>query len=408
MFYVGILRYRFVAFVANAPRLRAIAKHNHEAAITNEFGDVVCKPFPFSNTSDGCDKVLVALAKLGANKADTIIAMEATGHYWLNVYSFFSEYEFNIKVVNPIQSDSFRSLSIRKCKTDAVDAVLIAELIRFGKYSSCSVPEESLVAIKNLSRFHFFVVDTCSDLKRKVIALLDQVFPEYGDLFSDTFGATSRELLLKFTIPEEFMEISTVKLTNFIKLASKGRMGRATAEKVKQAAISSFGVKYALESFTFELRMLMEQLNFAENQLSELDKEIARILQLTDGAILTTITGIGSTLAAVIIGELGDISKFDSPKKVVAYAGIDASVSQSGQFVGTQSKISKRGSPYLRRALFLAATVASFKDPALSKFYSDKIAQGKHHKQAVISVAHKLCNIIWKILNTQVPYVPNI
>jgi transposase len=335
MFYVGI----------------DIAKHNHEAAILDDSGNVVCKPFSFLNSSDGCNKVLAALAKLGASKPDTVIAMEATGHYWLGVYSFFCDYGFDVKVVNPIQSDSFRSLSIRKCKTDSVDSVNIAQLIRFGKYSSCSVPDENLPAIKNLCRFRFFVVDTCSDIKRKVIAILDRVFPEYANPFSDTFGTTSRESLGKFSVPEDFLNVSTTKLTNFIKSVSKGRLGKDTAIKIKSAAENSFEIKFALDSFTFQLRMLMEQLDFAENQPSYLDAEISRLLQTADGDILTTIT-FGTTLSAVVIGEIGSISKFDSPKKLVAYAGIDASVVQSGQFTGSQSKISKRGSPYLRRALF--------------------------------------------------------
>jgi len=391
MFYVGI----------------DIAKRSHEAAVIDDKGMVSVKPFSFSNTIEGCQKVLAALTKINAPKDEVIVAMEATGHYWLNVYSFFIEYGFDVKVVNPIQSDSFRDLSIRKCKTDSIDCVLIAELIRFGKYSSCTVPDETLVAIKNLSRYRFFIVDSCADLKRKAICLLDQVFPEYDSLFSDIFGITSRELLMKFTIPEEFLDVSATKLTKFIAKTSKGRLGRSKAEQIQSAAQNSFGLKYATESFTFQLRMILEQINFAENQLTELNREIERLLESVGGIILTTITGFGSTLAAAVFGELGEISKFDSPKKIVAYAGIDASVAQSGQFIGTQGKISKRGSPYLRRALYLAANIAAFKDPALSVYYANKIAQGKHHKQAVLAVARKLCNIIWAVWNSKKPYEPH-
>jgi transposase len=392
MFYVGI----------------DIAKRSHQAAIVDDKGSVIVKPFSFANTVEGCQKVLAALTKVNAPKDEVIVAMEATGHYWLNVYSFFIEYDFNVKVVNPIQSDSFRDLSIRKCKTDSIDCVLIAELIRFGKYSSCSVPDETLVAIKNLSRYRFYVVDSCADLKRKAIALLDQVFPEYDSLFSDIFGITSRELLMKFTIPEEFLDVSATKLANFISKASKGRLGRNKAEQIQSAAQNSFGLKYATDSFAFQLRMILEQIDFAEKQLDELDREVNRLLESAGGLILTTITGFGATLAAAVYGELGEISKFDSPKKIVAYAGIDASIVQSGQFLGTQSKISKRGSPYLRRALFLAANVAAFKDPALSVYYAQKIAQGKHHKQAVLAVARKLCNIIWAVWNSKKPYEPRL
>ena len=337
---------------------------------------------------------------------DVVVAMEATGQYWLGVYSFFLEKGFAVKVLNPIQTESFRNLNIRKCKTDTIDSINIADLVRFGKYSTCAVPDENIVALKNLSRFRLYLVDSCADLKKKAICLLDQVFPEYESLFSDTFGATSRELLLKFGTPDEFISISTTKLANFIKTASKGRLGKAKAEQVKQAAENSFGVDFAVQSFAFQLRLIVEQIDFVEQQIAELDKQIADLIQSTTATVLTTITGIGTTLAGIIIGEVADIHKFDAPKKLLAYAGLDASTSQSGQFIGTKSKISKRGSPYLRRALYLAANIAAFKDPALSLFYQKKISQGKHHKQAVIAVAHKLVNIIWAVWRSGKPYTP--
>lgn len=265
MFYVGI----------------DIAKHNHEAAILDGNGDAVCKPFSFPNTADGCNKIITVFAKHNIAKENVIVAMEATGHYWLSVYSFFVDLGYDVKVLNPIQTDSFRDLSIRKCKNDIVDSINIAKLIRYGEFSACKAPNESTVAIKNLSRFRFFLVDSCSDLKRKAISLLDQVFPEYASLFSDTFGITSRELLLKFTIPEEFLSVSTTKLTNFIEKASRGRLGRTKAEKIKLAAESSFGVTFATQSFAFQLRLIVQQIDFIENQLDELEKQITNLLDET-------------------------------------------------------------------------------------------------------------------------------
>lgn len=390
MFYIGI----------------DIAKHNHEAVILDNNGDIIEKPFSFKNTADGCNKILAAFTKHDISKDNVIIAMEATGHYWLSVYSFFVDYCFDVKVVNPIQTDAFRSLSIRKCKNDVIDSINIAKLIRFGEYSSCKVPDENVIALKNLSRYRFYLVDCCSDLKRKAIALLDQVFPEYADLFSNLFGITSRELLLKYTIPEEFLTVSTKKLTNFIEKASRGRLGKSKAEQLKSAAQNSFGITYATKSFAFQLKQIVEQIDFIENQLSEAEAEISALLKNTTAAILLSVTGIGPSICASIAGEIADIFKFDSPKKVVAYAGLDASVVQSGQFTGTQSKISKRGSPFLRRALYLAANIAAFKDPVLSKYYAKKISQGKHHCQALIAVAGKLVNIIWAVWRSGVAYTP--
>lgn len=384
-----------------------IAKGSHEAAIISEDGKLVCSPFSFPNTENGCEKILAAFTKHDIAKDDVIIAMESTGIYWLSVYSFFIDYGFDVKVINPIQTNSFRNLNIRKCKTDIIDSVNIAQLVRFGKYSSCALPDEKIIALKNLSRYRFFLVDNCAQLKSKVIHLLDQVFPEYEKLFSNVSGTTSKELLLKFTIPEEFLEISTVKLTNLIDKLSYHRLGRTKAEEIKRAAQGSFGVSFATKSFAFQIKQIIEQLNFIEQHLDELEKEITDILAQTDAAVLTSITGIGSVLAAAIVGEVGDIQKFDSPSKLLAYAGLDTSIMQSGQFLGTQGKISKRGSPLLRRAFYLAALVAAFKDPALSQFYARKMSQGKHHKQALIAVAHKLVNITWAIWRSGKPYIPH-
>lgn len=287
-----------------------------------------------------------------------------------------------------------------------MDSIVIAQLLRFGQFSACNVPNENIIALKNLSRFHFSLVDLCSDLKRKVICLLDQVFPEYESLFSDVFGVASKQLLLSFNTPDDFARISTTKLANFLHKASRGRLGRDKAESIKSAAKNSIGVSFALNSFSFQIKQLVEQIEFTEKQIEELDDEISKLLTATDCAVITTVTGISDVLGAAIVGEIGDISRFESAPKLVAYAGLDASVKQSGDFTGTKNKISKRGSPYLRRVLWLAAFVASQHDPVLSMYYSNLIARGKSHKLAITAVSRKLCNIVWAVLKTKVPYTP--
>ena len=150
---------------------------------------------------------------------------------------------------------------------------------------------------------------------------------------------------------------------------------------------------------------MLEQIKFIENQLKELEKEIIELLSQTN-QVITTIPGIGNVLGAIIIGEISDISRFDSAPKLVAYAGLDVRVSQSGQFIAAQMKISKKGSPYLRRAIWMAATVAAFSDPVLSEYYQSLRARGKHHLTAVGAVARKLCNIIFAVLRDNKPYIP--
>lgn len=391
MFYVGI----------------DIAKKNHEASIIDSNGKLLDKSISFSNSESGCNKLLALLEKFEAKSSNVIIGMEATGHYWLSLYSHLLELGFTVYVINPIQSDAFRKMYIRQTKNDSKDSFIIAQIMRFGEFSTTSLADEDIMALRQLSRYRFSLVDECSDWKRKCIALLDQVFPEYSKLFSDIFGVASKELLSNYPTPEDMMSIDANTLSDLLSEASRGRFGVSKASEIQESASNTFGISFAKDAFAFQIKQIIAQINFIEVQLKELESEISTLLHKTN-QVITTIIGIGDVLGAVIIGEIGDISRFESASQLVAYAGLDASVKQSGDFVGTDTKISKRGSPYLRRAIWLAATVAAFKDPALSVYYQSLKARGKHHLTAIGAVARKMCNIIFAVLTNDKPYVPNI
>ncbi len=382
-----------------------IAKHKHEASFIDSDGKALIDSISFSNTKEGCEKITAVFEKLDVSVYDVVIGMEATGHYWLSVYTFFLELGFSVKVINPIQSEAFRKMYIRQTKNDSVDSFIIAQIMRFGEYSSSGLAEENIIALRQLSRYRLALVDACSDCKRRVIALLDQVFPEYDSFFSDTFGKTSEEILLSCPTPEELLEVSTRKLTNILNKASHGRFGKEKAQELKAAAKGTFGVAFAKDAFSFQIKQLMEQIVFLENQLSELEEQIANLLHETNQYI-TTISGIGDTIGAIIVSEIGDINRFDRPNQLVAYAGLDVTVKQSGEFSGTRNRISKRGSPYLRRAIWLAAQRAAFCDPVLSEYYQSLRVRGKHHLTAIGGVARKMCNIIFVILKENRPYHP--
>ncbi|WP_124100049.1 IS110 family transposase [Ruminococcus sp. Marseille-P6503] len=382
-----------------------IAKYKHEASVIDINGKTLLDSIPFANDKQGCGKILAVFEKFEIAPDDVIIGMEATGHYWLSVYAFFLELGYTVKVINPIQSEAFRKMYIRQTKNDSKDSYIIAQIMRFGDYSASSLSEENITALRQLSRYRLALVDACGDCKRRVIALLDQVFPEYDKLFSDTFGSSSTELLLNCPTPEDMLAISTRKLTNILNKASHGKFGKEKAEELKAAAKNTFGIAFAKDAFSFQIKQLMQQVVFLENQLSELEEQISNLLHETNQYI-TTITGIGDVLGAIIVSEIGDINRFERPNQLVAFAGLDVTVKQSGEFSGTKNKISKRGSPYLRRAIWLAAQRAAFCDPVLSEYYQSLRARGKHHLTAVGGVARKLCNIIFVILKENRPYLP--
>ena len=380
-----------------------IAKYKHEASVIDATGVALLDSISFPNSKEGCEKLLALYRRQGISKDDLLIGMEATGHYWLSVYGYLLDQGFEVKVINPIQSEAFRRMYIRQTKNDRKDSFIIAQIMRFGQFSTTSLSEETIVALRQLSRYRLALVDTCGDCKRRVIALLDQVFPEYDALFSDTFGVTSKEVLSQYPTPEDLLTVSTRKLSNLLEKTSHGRLGKEKAEQLKAAAANSFGVSFARDAFAFQIRQLVEQMEFLERQVTELEAQISSLLKQT-GSYITTIPGIGDTLGAIILSEIGDIHRFNAPNKLVAFAGLDVRVTQSGEFTGTRQKISKRGSPYLRRAIWLAASRAAFCDPILSEYYQSLRARGKHHLTAIGAVSRKLCNIIFAILSEDRPY----
>ena len=384
-----------------------IAKRNHEVSIIDADGKILSKSISIANSQKGLDTFNNYLSSFNVTSENSIIGMESTGHYWLNLYSFLVNLNFNVFVINPIQTNTFRKMYIRKTKNDSKDSYIIAQIMRFGEFSSSSISDENIFAIRQLSRYRSSLVDECSNWKRKVITILDQVFPEYSDLFSDTFGVTSKELLSKYPLPENMLEVSTKELTSLLNKASKGRFGIGKAQEIKEYATKSFGIYFAKETFSFQIKQIINQISFIESQLKELEKEITNILKTLNSEI-TTITGIGDILGASILGEIGDISRFEKASQLVAFAGLDVAINQSGEFTGTEMKITKRGSPYLRRSIWIAATIACFKDPALSVYYKKLIDRGKKHLTAVGAVARKMCNIIFSVLKNKKPYTPNI
>ena len=383
-----------------------IGKNTHVASMMDDSGRVIFKAFSFPNTSEGGQALFTKISSYSSDTSCFEIGMEATGHYWLSVYSFLFEKGFLLHVINPIQTDGWRrGTEIRKRKNDIIDSVLIADLIRYGQFVETRLADEDLFSLRTLTRFRTYLVESISDLKRKVVCVLDQVFPEYQAVFSDIFGKTSKEILLKFSSPLDFESVSSETLAELLARLSRQKLGADKAEQLKSAASSSFGITFAKNSFAFQLKTLIEQITFIEKQVKETESEISRFMEKLNSPV-TTITGIGSVTGAAIISEIGDISKFDSPKKLVAFAGIDASVSQSGEFEATHNVMSKRGSPYLRKAIFQAALVAAFKDPVLSAYYQKKKAEGKHHLTCIGAVSRKLCYIIYAVLKNNQPYVP--
>jgi len=383
-----------------------IAKKTHQAAITSNDGKIIGKTFKFSNTIDGLNLFLEKLSAVDTDVSQFEIGIEATGHYWLNLYTWLSDKNFKVHVINPLQSDALRNLYIRKTKTDSVDSKIIADVIRIGEYSETQLSDDKIISLRDLSRQRFFLVDMASDIKRKIITMMDRIFPEYQDFFSDMFGKTSIQVMKECTSPEQILEISTEKLSSLLKKASRGRFSENKAKELKTLASNSFAALLSSDMTTLLIRQMLEQIDLLEKQISDIEKIIATQFDEFETK-LATIPGISSTLGAVILSEIGDINRFEKPKQLIAFAGIDPTLKQSGNFVGTESHMSKRGSPYLRRAIWLASVVAVSHNDFFKSLFQQKISSGKAYSQAMGAICHKLLNIIFAILKSGEDFKPS-
>jgi len=379
-----------------------VGKWNHHAAFMNSSGNHSASELAFTNTSEGFQLLLSSLNSF--DKTQTIIGLEATGHYWLALFSFLVDNSWPVKVINPMQSDALRNINIRKTKTDRKDSVLIADVLRFGRYTETVLPEEPILQLRELSRCRTGFVESSGNLKRKILGILDRIFPEFASCFSTIFGTTPTELLQEFADPEELANCDIEKLIKLLEKESRGRHSAPKAQELKNKAAQSIGIRMGLDALKFELRLLLQQLDFIKKQIKEMDKFLKRLMKQHE--ILLSIPGISFVLGAAILGEIGDVNRFATPQQLQAFAGMDPSVTQSGNFTGTQGKMSKRGSPYLRRALYLAANAAQRVDSVFKEHYVKLIARGKHPKQAMGAVATKLLRVIHAVLKSQKPYNP--
>lgn len=377
-----------------------VAKRNHVALIMTAAGTVSQRAFSIANTRDGMDQLHQHLQRVAE---PVTIGLEATGHYWLALYEFLTQHGYPVVVFNPMQIHAYRKSGVRKCKTDRTDAFWVADFVRIGQGQVSTPATPVLLQLRELARFRFRMTEQIGDCKRKIIAVLDRVFPEYETLFSNVFLATSRRLLEDAVTAQEFAELDVTELTQVLQSTSRGRFGPEKATAVQTLARQSIGVHFLTDAVRVEMRCLLEQITLLETQRDQIDQALEELMMQVP-QFLTTIPGVGLATGAALLAEIGDIRRFPEPEKLVAFAGIDARVYQTGEFTADHAHMSKRGSPYLRHALWQAASMAIMHDPELRAYYQHKRAEGKHHGTALGAICRKLLMRIYIVLKEQRPY----
>ena len=381
-----------------------VAKDKHDCFITNSDGEVLFNVFTIANNLDGFNDLCQKIASVMEDVTKVKVGLEATGHYSYNLLGYLIDKGLPTYVINPLHTNLYRkSLSLRQTKTDKVDARTIASMlmsdVNLKSYSDISYHNEEL---KSLTRYRFDKVKERAKLKSSVSRLVCILFPELEKLVPTLHMASVYAMLSEFPGAKQVADAHLTRLTNLLSESSKGRYGKETAIAFRNAARTSIGSNMPAKSL--ELKHTIKLIRELTSDIDEIEHEIKLIMDEINSPILS-IPGINYRMGAMIIAEIGDFNRFDSPDKILAYAGLSPSTYQSGQLDGAYSHMEKRGSRYLRYALYNAAKYVCHWDPTFAEYLAKKRAEGKHYNVAISHAVKKLVRVIYHLEKTNQQYI---
>jgi transposase len=381
-----------------------VAKSKHVCCVIDREGQTIRRPRSFTNDKEGYQRLLQSLKEVDPSYA-LLVGMEATAHYWYSLHDFLVRHGYPVAVLNPIQTAQQAKKGIRKRKTDKIDAFHIATLLKNGDYKAALIPGELGMTCRQLTRLRSRLVQQTASLKQLIWSRLHPVWPEYEDLFKDPFCATGRKLLYTAPTPKDVLSMRQEELSELIRKASRGKYAQAQAKKVWHAAANSAGMHRSLEGARIGIRTLLTQIDAVRPIREKLEEEIAHVAKSLP-AYIFSLPGIDPIRAVSLFGETDPITTFESPDQLVAFAGLDVSVFQTGQYEASYRHISKRGSPFLRETLWNMAFQAIYQEGDIRNYWLRKMADGLKHKAAVTATSIKLCHITWRILTDKRDYLP--
>ena len=381
-----------------------VAKDKHDCFITNSDGEVLFNVFTIANNLDGFNDLCQKIASVMEDVTKVKVGLEATGHYSYNLLGYLIDKGLPTYVINPLHTNLYRkSLSLRQTKTDKVDARTIASMlmsdVNLKSYSDTSYHNEEL---KSLTRYRFDKVKQRAKLKSSVSRLVCILFPELEKLVPTLHMASVYAMLSEFPGAKQVANAHLTRFTNLLSKVSKGRYGKETAIAFRNAARTSIGSNMPAKSL--ELKHTIKLIQELTSEIDEIENEIKLIMDEINSPILS-IPGINYRMGSMIIAEIGDFNRFDSPDKILAYAGFSPSTYQSGQLDGAYSHMEKRGSRYLRYALYNAAKYVCNWDPTFAEYLAKKRAEGKHYNVAISHAVKKLIRVIYHLEKTNQQYI---
>lgn len=380
-----------------------VAKDKHDCFICNSDGEVLFKAFTIPNTKEGFDNLYQKILSVTEDLRKVKVGLEATGHYSYNLLGYLLDKGLPTFVINPLHTNLYRkSLTLRKTKTDKVDAHTIAMMlmsdVNLKSYSNTLYHNEEL---KSLTRYRFDKVSERAKLKQSIARLVNILFPELEKLVPTLHMKSIYMLLSEFPSAHHIANVHITKLTNLLYEASKGKYKRDTAIRFREAARNSIGSVMPAKSL--ELKHTIKLIFELDSEIKEIENVINSIMDKLNSPILS-IPGISYRMGAMIIAEIGDFDNFSSPDKILAYAGLSPSTYQSGQKQNCYSHMEKRGSRYLRYALFNATRFVCRWDSAFGEYLAKKQSEGKHYYVAISHAAKKLVRVIYHLEKTGQSY----
>ena len=380
-----------------------VSKDKHDCFIVNSEGEVLTDVFTIQNTRDGFNFLLQKIQDCTTPQDKVKVGLEATGHYSYNLLGFLLDNGLPTYVLNPLRTNLYRkSLSLRKTKTDRVDARTIATMLLsdagLKPYTDTAYHNEEL---KSLTRYRFDKVKERAKLKSSVSRLVCILFPELEKLVPSLHTASVYTLLEEFSGAKQIAAAHLTRLKTLLETASKGHYKRDMTLEIRDAARNSIGSWMPAKSL--ELQHTIRIIRELDDEIAEIEKQIQAIMDELNSPI-TTIPGIGFRMAAMIFAEVGDFTRFDSPDKLLAYAGMSPSTYQSGQLKNCYPHMEKRGSRYLRYALYNATKYVCHWGPTFAAYLAKKRAEGKHYNVALSHAAKKLVRLIFAMEKSRQPY----
>lgn len=376
-----------------------VAKNKHDCCILSDQGTIINDLFTFGNHKSGFDsfECLVKSAQNEANDFDLIVGLESTGHYSNNLVLFLQSRGYSLVVFNPLSTNLYRkAFSLRKTKTDKIDAKIIAMMLLSKQGNDLQSESELLIELKRFTRHRHRLGKQLSREKVQLTRILDVVFPELASCVWSIHQKSAYALLSNYPSTNKISKAHLNTITTLLSKASSGRYGVEKALEIKTAAKNSIGSNST--SLSIELSSTLRTIEHFEAEIDKIDKEIKALMIEIDSPILS-IPGISYRLGSVILSEIRDINSFETPSKLLAFSGMDPSIYQSGKFIGEGTMV-KRGSSHLRWALLQAARLVSMRVPTFQNYLNKKLKEGKHYYVALSHVAKKLSRTLFYLLKT--------